>query len=102
MAANKTPAFTKTKAQLDNLVLQINLLAQQPVLTRATVDDKTVHNVGNYHLEKAHGGYCLRQIVSEQGGDRNVLNTGFVKANTMYELLHAYRCGFEAGKEQRP
>lgn len=54
-------------------------------------------NIGNYHLDSAYGGYKLVQMQSEGGGITDTLHTGFVPKRTLYNAIHIFLRGIEAG-----
>ena len=55
-------------------------------------------NVGNYHISRAYGGYCLHRVSNTSGGVSTPLSCGHIPARDLYERMHAYLAGFEAGK----
>jgi len=55
-------------------------------------------NIGNYHISQAYGGYCLHRVHNTGGGVSTPLSGGHIPARDLYERMHAYLCGFEAGK----
>lgn len=56
-------------------------------------------NIGNYHLSSAYSGYALHRTVNASGGIRDISNSGYLSKRALYDLMHAYLAGYEAGKE---
>ncbi len=61
-------------------------------------DGKLVALVGNYHIDQAYGGYSLYRMSNEAGGVSNIFGYGHVSARALYDQMHAFLRGFEAGK----
>jgi hypothetical protein len=55
-------------------------------------------NVGNYHVSRAYGGMALHRMGNEHGGITDVLHSGHISARELYERIHAYIRGIEAGR----
>lgn len=56
-------------------------------------------NVGNYHLSGAYSGYALHRTVNVSGGIIDISKSGHMSKRALYDLMHAYLAGYEAGKE---
>lgn len=56
-------------------------------------------NIGNYHLSGAYSGYALHRTVNASGGIRDISNSGYMSKRALYDLMHAYLAGYEAGKD---
>lgn len=86
-----------TKSNLNGAIELLNSMTNSPTEPYAKVEGKLVANVGNYHLSCAYGGYSLHHMANESGGVRDVFSRGHMPARELYELIHAYRRGFELG-----
>lgn len=60
---------------------------------------KIIANIGNYHLSGAYGGYALHRICTPGGGITDISKSGHISKRALYDLIHAYLAGYEAGKE---
>lgn len=56
-----------------------------------------VAHVGCYSLDCAYGGYCLVQIVSASGGERDI--TPRVGAGECLRLINAFEAGLERARK---
>ena len=54
-------------------------------------------NIGNYHLSYAYGGVKLHQMVSDGGGVRDVLSTGYTTKRDLFNHLHTFLSGLNLG-----
>ena len=89
-----------TKNDLQAIVDRINRIMKTPqkFYTRQPLPDgrtKTMVNVRHYDLHFTYGGVALYQTVNENGGIRDVLNTGHVPKRELQRLLFAYIYGME-------
>jgi hypothetical protein len=92
-------AYTITLKNLQAVVDRINTTTGSPVEQYTkTEDGKLVANIGNYHLSGAYGGYALHRMVNASGGITDVSQSGHVSKRALYDLLHMYLAGYEAGK----
>jgi hypothetical protein len=57
-----------------------------------------VAQVGNYHISHAYGGVSLHRMVGTGGGVSDVFSRGHVPKRDLYECMHAFLRGFDAGK----
>jgi hypothetical protein len=71
----------------------INSLTDSPPEPRVTVNGKTVHQVGCYLLSGAYGGVALHRMVSDGGGEIDVLHTGHVPKRELAAALDAFIAG---------
>jgi len=95
-------ANTITVKDLQAVVDRINRVTGSP-MTEYTykhigVKGELVANIGNYHLSSAYGGYALHRMCNTGGGTANVNNSGYVTKRALYDLLHMYLAGYNAGK----
>ena len=88
-------ANTITTKNLQAVVDRINKATGSPV-EQYSEDIGT--NIGNYHLSSAYGGYALYRIVNASGGIRDISQSGYISKRALYDLLHMYLAGYEAGK----
>jgi hypothetical protein len=82
-----------TIKHLDAKADTINRMTNSPVESSRTVDGKWTANVGNYHISRAYGGYCLHRMCNESGGARDVFSCGHVPARELAGLMSAYTTG---------
>lgn len=89
-----------TQKDLEAVIARINRITKSPETPHAkTPEGKYISNVGNYHLSMAYGGYNLQRITNECGGTTCPLGTGHVTKKELYNLMHAFIRGLDAGKE---
>ncbi len=62
-------------------------------------DGRNVAAVGNYHISRAYGGFCLHRMVNDGGGVSSPLSSGHIPARELCERMHAYLKGFEDARE---
>jgi len=81
-----------TRAFLETQVENLNRLMKTPTKPYSNVDGVHKANPGNYHIDSAYDGYQLVQMCTS-GGERNVLNIGFVSATKLSEAIGVYMSG---------
>lgn len=90
-----------------NIITVKNMQAVVDRINKATNSPSTQYsttvpgaaNIGNYHLSSAYSGYALYRVVNTGGGILDVSNSGYMSKRSLYDLMHAYLAGYEAGKE---
>jgi hypothetical protein len=87
-----------TLKNLQAVVDRINKATGSPVEQYTKANGKLVANIGNYHLSGAYGGYALYRMVNASGGIRDISDSGYMTKRALYDLMHAYLAGYEAGK----
>ena len=85
-----TLAFIET--QIDLLNIKTNNKSEP--WTRS--DNRSVANVGNYHLSEAYGGCSLVQVTNTGGACSDVFNSGHVSKREISDLISAYVKGIES------
>jgi hypothetical protein len=90
-----------TLKNLQAVVDRINKATGSPVEQYTSVNDKLLANIGNYHLSGAYGGYALYRMVNASGGITDISDSGHVSKRALYDLLHMYLAGYEAGKDAK-
>jgi hypothetical protein len=90
-----------TLKNLQSVVDRINTTTGSPVEQYSTVNGKLLANIGNYHLSGAYGGYALYRMDNLSGGITDISNSGYVSKRALYDLLHMYLAGYEAGKDAK-
>jgi hypothetical protein len=83
-----------TVKNLQAVVDRINTVTGSPVEQRSN----GLANIGNYHLSGAYSGYALHRMDNAGGGIRDISQSGYVSKRALYDILHAYLAGYEAGK----
>ena len=91
-------ANTITLKNLQAVVDRINTTTGSAGEPYTSVNGKLVANIGNYHLSSAYGGYALYRIMNASGGIRDISNSGYMTKRALYDMLHMYLAGYEAGK----
>lgn len=89
-----------TDKHLDALCERLNELTLSPL--QPWVADETGRmraQVGNFHISHAYGGVCLHRMSNENGGVSSVLTYGHIPRRELFEKMHIYILGFEAGRE---
>jgi hypothetical protein len=86
-----------TRKHLEAIVSRLNTLCGTPhdSYTRDEDTGKIKANIGNFHLDDAHGGWALHQMANECGGVNDVFRVGHVPARALYDQIHAFLCGME-------
>lgn len=88
-----------TRAHLEAKADTINSMTKSPSEPYRTVDGKLTANVGNYHISRAYGGYCLHRMCNESGGVSDVFSCGHIPARELAGLMSAYMSGlYDANK----
>ncbi|MCP4612105.1 MAG: hypothetical protein GY845_25690 [Planctomycetes bacterium] len=89
-----------TERMLDLLVDRINKITGSP-MTTYTKDDKGNYaaNACNYHLDWAYGGVKLARICDDGHGVNDVSKQGFGTKRQLFDWMHAYIAGIDAGVE---
>lgn len=75
-----------TDSNLNAVVTRINRLFNVPNDPYTASGEP---NVGNFHLDHAYGGVCLRRM-TKGGGASNVFNCGYVSKKELYSLMFAF------------
>jgi hypothetical protein len=82
-----------TRAHLEAKARTLNGMTKSPVESSRTVDGKWTANVGNYHISRAYGGYCLHRMATEGGGVSDVFDCSHIPARQLAALMSAYMAG---------
>jgi hypothetical protein len=94
-------ANTITLKNLQSVVDRINKATGSPVEQYTKVNGKLLANIGNYHLSGAYGGYALHRMDNLSGGITDISNSGHMTKRVLYDMLHMYLAGYEAGKDAK-
>lgn len=87
-------------AQLEAVVKRINKLTQSPETSWRREGEKTIANVGNFHLEFAYGKQRLARMTGENGGMTDILGIGYMSKRELLNALFAFISGLEFNKNQ--
>ena len=90
-----------TLKNLQAVVDRINTTTGSPMEQYTSVNGKLVANIGNYHLSGAYGGYVLHRMDNLSGGITDISQSGYISKRALYDLLHMYLAGYEAGKDAK-
>lgn len=84
-----------TLRDLEGVCKRINRVTDSPE-TAWTLDSagKLRANIGNYHLDGAHGGYALHRMTNKGGGVSDIFGGHFPKRD-LYYRMHAFLAGIE-------
>lgn len=85
---------TITIKNLQAVVDRLNRMTGSPM---EYMTDKVI-NVDHYHLDGACGGYSLCRTMNNDGGVNDIFSQGHITKRALYDLLHAFIRGFEAGE----
>ena len=86
-----------TRAQLDAAVDMLNHMTGNNSKPYRENGGKWVANLGNYHINGAYGGVALHQMCNEGGGIRDIFSSGHMTKRELFDRIHAYRYGIQAG-----
>ena len=87
-----------TKKALQGSIDYLNRISGNPSTPYMGQGDDFTHNVGNYHLDGAYGGWQLVQI--SPGGVCSGITQGHKPKRELYYLIRAYIDGFNAGRSE--
>ena len=87
-----------TTKNLQAVVDRINTVTDSPMEQYTSVNGKLLANIGNYHLSGAYSGYALHRMCTTGGGITDISNSGHISKRALYDIMHAYLAGYEAGK----
>ena len=87
-----------TNTDLQNVIDRLNIITNSPAEPYTTTDGKTAANLRNYHLSQAYGGVSLHRMANDGGGIRDIFSCGHTTKRELYNRLHAYIAGINAGE----
>jgi hypothetical protein len=90
-----------TLKNLQAVVDRINKATGSPMEPYTKVDGELIANIGNYYLSSAYCGYALYRMVNVGGGIMDISNSGHMTKRALYDMLHMYLAGYEAGKDAK-
>jgi hypothetical protein len=89
-----------TIKDLEAVCARLNRVTGSPPFTwDQSEDGRHVAAVGNYHISRAYGGFCLHRMSNESGGVSSPLSSGHIPARDLYERMQAYLKGFADAQE---
>lgn len=90
-----------TDKHLEAVCKRINTVLGMPLEPYSKGDDgRYVANVGNFHISHAYGGVELYRMYNDGGGVSTPIGGGHVTKRELYNRMHAYLAGIEAGKAE--
>lgn len=91
-----------TLAYLTAVIERINKATSSP-LTPYTEDaeGRLRGNIGNFHLSRAYGGYCLHRMATDGGGVSDVFYCGHTSARDLYNRMHALLAGLRINEGEK-
>ena len=88
-----------TVAHLRAIIDRINRVTGSPAEPYVQgADGKHRAQIGNYHLSRAYGGYCLHRMANDGGGVSCPIVNWHVPARQLADLMHAYIAGLEGAR----
>ena len=86
-----------TIKDLEAVAARINLTTGSPMSYAEPhrVGQAFHSNIGNYHIDRAYGGFMLARVCTTGGGISNVFGCGHIPARALYERMHAYLAGLD-------
>ena len=85
-----------TIKNLKAAALMLNNMTGNPVEAyKKGEDGKYTACIGNFHISQAYGGYSLHQMANDGGGVRDIFNMGHMPARQLFDLIHAFRRGYD-------
>ena len=95
------PKTRITVAHLRAIIDRINHITGSPAEPYVKgADGKHRAQIGNYHLSRAYGGFCLHRMVSDGGGVNSPIVSYHVPARELAGLMHAYIAGLEGAHHE--
>ena len=88
-----------TEKQLQALVDRLNRVTNSPATPYTRNGDKLTANIGNHHLSWAYGGVELDRMDNQGGGISCPLGSGHGTKRELWDKIHAYIAGIEAGQK---
>jgi hypothetical protein len=90
-----------TDKHLEAVCKRINITLGMPLEPYSKgADGRNVANVGNFHISHAYGGVNLERMYNKDGGISCPLTGGHITKRDLYNRMHAYLSGIEAGKAE--
>ena len=91
-----------TLADLTAVIDRINKATSSP-LTPYTTDaaGRLRGNIGNFHLSRAYGGYCLHRMATDGGGVSDVFYCGHTTAGDLYKMMHGLLAGLRINEGEK-
>jgi hypothetical protein len=89
-----------TLGSLEAIVERINRMMKTPLQQYVRTDTgKLVGQIGNFHLDRAYGGFALYQMTGDSGGCNDVLSIGHVSKGTLESAMFAFIRGIELAEK---
>lgn len=83
-----------TDANLKGVCDIINRITNSP--SEAYLDGKA--QIGNHHISHSYGGVCVHRMHNEGGGVSTPIISYHTTKRELYDAMHAWIRGFEAGR----
>jgi hypothetical protein len=87
-----------TISMLESKVKYLNKITGNPETSYTQTKKGIKANIGNYYLDGTCSGYTVDRICNESGAVTELFSGHMPKAE-LYNKLHAYISGLQAGKE---
>lgn len=89
-----------TLSDIEAVISRINRETDSPAQPYSKNGERYTANIGNYHLSRAYGGYCLHRMANESGGVRDVFGCGHIPARDLFQRMHAFLAGLSFQRQQ--
>jgi hypothetical protein len=80
-------------------VKRLNIETMNPIAPYVREGEKSVAQIGNYHLSGAYGGYSLHRIETDGGGISDVFGCGHISKRDLSARISAMRVGIDAWRD---
>ena len=89
-----------TQKNLEGFAQTLNEVTGNPTKPYVTGEDgKLVAQIGCYHISYAYGGASLHRMAGEHGGVSDVFGAGHMPKRELWDRMHAFLRGYEAGAQ---
>ena len=89
---------TITKKIIEAQIERLNIETNNPPTPYVREGEKSVAQLGNYHLSGAYGGYSLHRMETDGGGISDVFGSGHITKRDLSARISAMLCGIHAAQ----
>lgn len=80
-----------TIKNLQALCERLNKVTGSPLVPWIRGEDGELRaQIGNFHISRAYGGYCVHRMANESGGVTTPISYGHIPARRLYEQMQAW------------
>lgn len=80
---------------IENRINYLNKITNSPTTPWKRVDGVSVANIGNFHLSKECGGFCVHHIQSENGAVDTPISRLHIAKKELFSKLCSFINGYE-------